>query len=96
MLEIPDSFNEEDIFPQTVAGKIDLMVTIGKELIQKVDDMSKVFEVPITQQTISDLQLSDRINLLSTYAMKLASIVHLQTECIEQLYGELKTPEDHP
>lgn len=92
MSEIPNSFSEEDIFPQTVAGKIDLMVTIGKELIKKVDEMGKVFETPITQQTLADFQLDRRINLLSTYALKLASIVQLQTECIEQLYNELRPP----
>ena len=98
MPEIPDSFDEksfeEGIFPQTVAGKIDLMVTIGKELIVKADEILRLFDCSLPIGVPNNLT-ERQIKFLGAYTMKLASIVQLQTECVEQIYGELKTPEDH-
>ena len=90
-MEIPDSFDEADIFPQTVAGKVDLMVTIGKELIVKADEILRLFDASIPLGVPSNLT-ERQIKFLGAYTMKLASIVQLQTECIEQMWNELKPP----
>jgi hypothetical protein len=90
-MEIPDSFDEADIFPQTVAGKIDLMVMIGKELIAKADEILRLFDCSLPLGVPNNLT-ERQIKFLGAYTMKLASIVQLQTECIEQMWNELKPP----
>jgi hypothetical protein len=91
--EIPDSINDEDTFPRTVAGKIDLMVTIGKELIDKADELIRYFEGKgMYAYRSSQEDIEQKVIQLGAYTLKLASIVQLQTECIEQLYNELKQP----
>jgi len=90
-VEIPDSFDEADIFPQTVAGKVDLMVTIGKELIVKADEILRLFDCSLPIGVPNNLT-ERQIKFLGAYTMKLASIVQLQTECIEQMWNELKPP----
>ena len=90
-MEIPDSIDEADIFPQTVAGKVDLMVTIGKELIVKADEILRLFDCSLPIGVPNNLT-ERQIKFLGAYTMKLASIVQLQTECIEQMWNELKPP----
>lgn len=88
--KIPDSFNEADIFPKTVEGKIDLMITIGKELLAIGDAIVEGLPSPEPGQVTPSWYIA--LRTLGAYTLKLSTIVAVQTECVEQMWNELKQP----
>lgn len=99
-MHIPEGFGVTDDYPRSVPGKIMYMTDIGKALIEDSDKLIKIVsglqrrraEWAAASASSGPSAEEALLSALSRYVVKLATLTALQTECIEQLYGELRPP----